>query len=58
MGKDLRSGRKSLLLHTVTMLCSATKTVLEQTELTLVVYVRMPEIFMDFDEIVGYKTRA
>ena len=56
MGEDqLWSGRKSTLLHTLTILCSATKTVLDQTELILPVYVRMAEIFMDFDEIVGYK---
>ena len=53
MGEDqLWSGRKSTLL---TILYSATKTVLDQTELILAVYVRMAEIFMDFDEIVGYK---
>ena len=59
MGEDqLWSGRKSTLLHTLTILRSATKTVLDQTELILAVYVRMAEIFMDFDEIVGNKTLA
>ena len=56
MGEDqLWSGRKSTLLHTPTILYSTTKTVLDQTELILAVYVRMAEIFLDFDEIVGYK---
>ena len=59
MGKDqLWSGRRSTLLSTVTMLCSATKTVLEHSELTLAVSVRMGEIFLDFDDIVGYKNLA
>ena len=40
------------------MLCSATKTVLEHSELTLAVSVRMGEIVLDFDDIVGYKNLA
>ena len=59
MGEDqLWSGMKSTLLHTLTILYTATKTVLDQTELILAVYIRMAEIFLDFDEIVGYKTLA
>ena len=59
MGKDqLWSGRRSTLLSTFTMLCSATKTVLEHSELTLAVSVRMGEIFLHFDDIVGYKNLA
>ena len=59
MGKDqLWSGRRSTLLSTVTMLCSATNTVLEHYELTLAVSVRMAEIFLDFDDVVGNKNLA
>ena len=41
-----------------TMLCSATKTVLEHSELTLAVSVRMAEIFLDFDDVIGNKNLA
>ena len=50
--------KRTTLLSTVTMLCSATKTVLEHSELTLAVSVRMGEIFLHFDDIVGYKNLA
>ena len=50
--------KRTTLLSTVTMLCSATKTVLEHSELILAVSVRMAEIFLDFYDIVGYKNLA
>ena len=40
------------------MLCSTTKTVLEHSELTSAVSVRMAEIFLDFDDVVGNKNLA